>query len=128
MAHAVNAPTTPTKERTMLYTSDTLTADEIAKLKAQNGPELTAVYARKGVIVFRKPTRVEYDLWSDKARINAADSAACRQLAQSCVVSPCTYDDLMLVIDDQPALLQNEISSAITAMAGLADKFEVKKL
>ena len=112
----------------MLFTSETLTPEKIAELKAQAGTELTAVFARKGIIIFRKPTRVEYDLWSDKARINAADSAACRQLAQSCLCSPCTYDDLMVVIDDQPALLQNEISSAITAMAGLADKFEVKKL
>jgi hypothetical protein len=54
-------------------------------------------------------------------------SAASREFAQSCLVHP-DRDSFIAVLDDVPALLCNEVLSAINSMTGLKEDYEIKKL
>jgi hypothetical protein len=100
----------------------------VAKLKEQHGPYLIAVHAKKHILVFRKPTRGEYDEWSDKTHSDKAQqSRHNRELAKRTVVHP-SEDALQEVLDDQPALLGAEILSAVTQLAGLQDTVHIAKL
>lgn len=105
-----------------------LTPETIADLKSEHGPVLTAVKSAKGTLVFRKPTRGEYDRWRDQTIADKSQQSRFdRELAASCIVWP-SEDAFREAIDDQPAMLGVEIIGAITAMAGLADPISVEKL
>ena len=112
-----------------MYTEETLTAEAIATIKGQFGSELRAVTTSLGIIVFRKPTREEWDRWQDKnllGKENASRDA--RELCQSCLAGNCTTPDMLACLDAQPGLLQGPFMNAVAAMAGLKDESEVKKL
>jgi hypothetical protein len=105
-----------------------LTPEKIAELKEKHGSKLSAVMAPKGVLVFRKPSRAEYDRWSDKTNANRGEaSSAARELAQCCLVTP-DRDTFIAILEDAPSLLCGEILSAITSMCGLDETYEIKKL
>jgi len=100
----------------------------IAKLKAQHGNDLIAVFTGDGSqLVFRKPSRLEYDRFYDKREDKPSESG--RELAQCCVVHPGT-DALFSTLDKQPALLMcfNGIVSSITKLAGFEGVPAAKKL
>jgi hypothetical protein len=100
---------------------------KIAELKAKH-KDLQAVETPNGSLVFRKPSRAEYDRWFDKTQSTPGErTAAARELAQSCLVFP-DRDGFIAILDEWPALLCAEVLSACTAGAGLQDTFPVKKL
>jgi hypothetical protein len=100
----------------------------LAELKAEHGPRLVAVHARKHTLIFRQPTRGEYDEWTDKTHSKKDEqSRHNRELAARTVVHP-SEDALREVLDDQPAILGNQILSAVTELAGLEDEVTVAKL
>ena len=112
----------------MLYTEATFTDEKIAELKSKNGVPLTAITTNKGIAVLKKPSRVAYDLWVDQ-RNTKPGSEKCRQLLQNSLADGgCTWEELMAIIDDAPALLQNDLTAAVTALCGIDDKVSVKKL
>lgn len=100
----------------------------IEGLKSQHGPDLCGVKTRDGsILVFRRPTRLEYDRWFDTRE--KSPSSAARELAQSCIVHP-GRDAMIAALDAQPALLmcKGGISDALTDLAGLDQETELKKL
>lgn len=95
----------------------------IEQLKAAHG-ELRMVAG----VVFRQPHRAEWDRYTDKLLSDKTQiSRAARELAAACVVWPDSAA-LTKALDDRPALLLNQILSALTEMAGADDEEEVKKL
>jgi len=113
-----------------MYTEEQLSDQSvIAKLKAENGPELRAVRTPIGFIVFKKPMRDAWDRWQDKNLVSKATASTdARELCQECLATGCTSDEFRAALDAKPGLLQGEFMSAIGDMAGWNDKFEVKKL
>lgn len=109
-----------------------LDENKIKELKEKHGEELSLVEGPLGDLVFRKPTRAEYDRWYDKAKPGQVGSAqnysmACRELCKACLVLP-GEEDFNKAIEHKPAILTIECVNAVTGMAGLDDKFAVKKL
>jgi len=95
-----------------------LTPEQIAELKTKHGDCLTAVEARNAWLIFRKPTRHEYDRYTDKVYADRAQTrAAAWELAQSCIVEP-GPSALTAAMDLEPAILLSNIAPAIHAMAG----------
>jgi hypothetical protein len=99
---------------------------EVAQLKAKHGPDLTCVAG----IVFRKPTRSEWDRYTDQllAKKDSNMSRAAREIATACAVwpGPSAFAE---ALDRRPTLLLNEFLSAITDMANNdEEEVEVKKL
>lgn len=105
----------------------------IDELKAKYGEDnLVAIEAAGQVMIFRRPTRIEYDRWFDKASSGDKNpSAAARELAQSALVYP-TRTDMISVLDKLPAILQCKggILDSITSLAGMNREgdFVAKKL
>jgi hypothetical protein len=100
----------------------------VEDLKAKHGPNLCGVKTRDGaVLVFKRPSRQEYDRWFDTR--DKAPSSAARELAQACLVYP-ERNDMIAALEAQPALLmcKGGISDAITDLAGLDQETELKKL
>jgi hypothetical protein len=95
-----------------------LTDKEIAELKSKHGETLTAIEATAAWLIFRKPTRHEYDRYLDKV---TADRGSVRvatwELAQSCMCAP-SAAALTDAMDAEPALLMSEVGPALHAMAG----------
>lgn len=105
-----------------------ITPELVQTLKEKHGQDLVCVEARKSDLVFRKPTRHEYDRWFDKMQSDkGAASAHARELAKSTIVHP-DQDTLSLVLDDEPGILTTTIVDAVTDLAGLGAKSTVKKL
>jgi hypothetical protein len=106
-----------------------MTTFDTEALKAKHGNDLVCVESRKGPLVFRRPTRSEYDRWRDATRSDVADASKhARQLAKATLVHPdeAGFD---AAIDDQPAMLCREVLDAIAELAGLTDaRAPVKKL
>lgn len=95
-----------------------LNADKIADLKAKHGDTLTAVEAKAAWLVFRKPTRHEYDRYLDRVMVDRAQTRqASWELAQACLVDP-GPQALVDAMDAEPAILLSDIGPAIHAMAG----------
>jgi|SRR5687767_11316397 len=94
-----------------------LTEEKIAELKNLHGPRLTAVDCEDGVLVFKPPSRANYDRFVDK-KMSAPEtmSAHMRELAQSCLVMP-NRDEMIALLDKYPALLLNEIAEAVLDLA-----------
>ncbi len=91
--------------------------DQVDALKRDHG-ELRLISARIGDLVFRKPKRVEWDKYTDKmGSDNGNRSTHSRELAQSCLVFP-TPEGMREILDDQPALLLNEVIDTLGEMAG----------
>jgi hypothetical protein len=105
-----------------------LSEKQIAELKEKYGQVLTLVETPDSDVVFRKPTRTEFDRWFDK---NASDKAKgtehARQLVKSCLVFP-TEETFNNIIDKTPALVPCEFLQACTGMAGLQETFKIQKL
>lgn len=100
----------------------------IDKLKAQFPQGLVLVSAEKSDLVFRKPTRHEYDRWFDKMQVSKGEASAhARELAQATIVYPDTAT-LATVLDNEPGILTTTLVDAITDLAGLGAKVAVKKL
>lgn len=86
-------------------------------LKAKHG-KIGVVEVEDGaVIVFRRPTRAEYDSWMDMGGAQAG-SAARRQLAEDTLVYP-SRDAFYAILDEYPALLNGACTNAILELAGL---------
>lgn len=102
---------------------------KIEDLKAKHGTDLAMVESRKGPLVFRRPTRTEYDRWRDETRNEPENSSRhARQLAKATLVFPdeAGFD---AALDDQPAILCREVLDCICEMAGLVgDRAPIKKL
>lgn len=95
-----------------------LTPEKIAELKTKHGDQLTAVEGKNAWLVFRKPTRHEYDRYTDKVYADRAQTrVAAWELAQSCIVDP-GPGALTDAMDLEPAILLSNIAPAIHAMAG----------
>lgn len=105
-----------------------LSENTIRDLKTKHGDNLAAIDCGDVVLVFRGPTRDEFDRWFDRSS-NERTSAA-RELAQSCVVYP-GLDDMRACLDRSPGLLMRKggILDVVTDLAGFDDQRDkVKKL
>lgn len=105
-----------------------LTPEIILELKSKYGQNLRAVRAEKHTLVFRKPSRGEYDRWRDQLSVDRSQiSRVDRELAKACVVWPGeqSFDE---VLEDQPAVLGADIIPALTSLAGVSDSVTVEKL
>jgi hypothetical protein len=105
----------------------------IQGLKEKHGSALSTVEGPKGTLVFRKPTRAEYDRWFDKNHASKNDASKnARELVKACIVYPSTGPSGEEAVDSaleaKPALLMAEFLSAVTGLCGLDEDFEVKKL
>lgn len=103
---------------------------KIQELKDAHGSELVSVDVDGTVLVFRKPTRTEFDRWIDKTRSdNANGSKHARELVKSCRVYP-DEPSLDAALERRPAMLTSTLLDAVTEMAGLGGGSElvVKKL
>lgn len=98
-----------------------LTEDTIAKLKAEHGGDLAKVETAAGPVVFRKPTRKEWDRFTDTIRSGSAASASCRELQTACLVWP-GRDGYNAALDAQPALLMRGFADALNELAGANDE------
>lgn len=108
--------------------STSLTSETVQELKAKFGQNLRAVRAEKHTLVFRKPSRGEYDRWRDQlAQDRSQISRVDRELAKACCVWPSeqAFDE---VLEDQPATLGADIIPALTSLAGLSETVTVEKL
>lgn len=95
-----------------------LTEEEIAELKAKHGDPLRAVEALNAWLVFRKPTRHEYDRYTDKLTGDQAKMrSAAWELAQACIVAP-DKAALTAAMDAEPTILIADILPALNDMAG----------
>lgn len=107
-------PTVPTERPQM----KDLTQEKIADLKAKHGETLTAVEGTAAWLVFRKPTRHEYDRYIDKVTVDRGQTrSATWELAQACLVDP-NAQALTDAMDSEPAILLSDIGPALHAMAG----------
>jgi len=105
-----------------------LDAKKIEELKANHGNELVLIESRKGPLVFRKPTRAEYDRWRDQVRSDGGNSSQhARELAKATLVHP-DESGFDAAINDQPAILCQEVLDGVCELAGLGEKVTVKKL
>lgn len=104
-----------------------LTLEKIEELKAKHAVPMMIV---DDSIVFKRPTRAEYDRWADAKVAGGPQTINARQLAQSSLVHP-TWDEFMQVLDQRPSLLLNECLDAMIELAGVGGehaKVTVKKL
>lgn len=101
----------------------------VEELKAKHGKDLVLIESRKGPLVFRRPTRAEYDRWHDQVRSDPENATKhARQLAKATLALPdeAGFD---AAIDDQPAILCREVLDGICELAGLTgERPAVKKL
>jgi hypothetical protein len=105
-----------------------LSPEQAQKLKDLHGSDLVLVAARMCDLVFRKPTRHEYDRWFDKMQGDKSQASShARELATATIVYP-DQDTLRSVLDDTPGILTTTLVDAITDLAGLGGKAAVKKL
>jgi len=104
-----------------------LTPEKIEELKAKHTVPMMVV---GDSIVFKRPSRAEYDRWADAKVAGGPQTVNARQLAQSCLVHP-TWDEFIAVLDQTPSLLLNECLDAMIELAGVGGaeaKLTVKKL
>lgn len=105
-----------------------ISEQQIAELKSKHGPDLVLVPVGDVDLVFRKPTRHEYDRWFDKMQVDKGSSSAhAREMAQATIVLP-GLDGLAAALDSKPGMLTTTIIDAITDLVGLGAKSAVKKL
>lgn len=83
-------------------------------------------------IAFRKPTRAEYDRWFDAQNADKKNASKyARELERDCVVypeaGPAGHEAFMAALDANPSLCMCEFLDAVTGMAGLADKANIRK-
>lgn len=94
--------------------------EKIAELKEKHG-DIVGVEVAGVELVFRRPTRTEYDRWFDQMQVDKAQSSRhARQLAKACLVHPdeAGFDT---AIDKKPATLTTDVINAITELAGLGE-------
>ncbi len=105
-----------------------LTKEKIDEIKAANGN--TPLMAIGDIIVFKRPSRAEYDRWADAKVAGGSQSTNARQLAQACLVYP-SWDEFTALLNERPSLLLNECLDAMIELAGVGGeetKLAVKKL
>lgn len=91
----------------------------IASLKAKHPGPLAYVEAEQGELVFRKPTRDEYERFQDKmAADNGNVTRHLRELASCCLVHP-NAAALHAAMEAEPALLVDDIAPLIHELAGM---------
>jgi hypothetical protein len=100
----------------------------VAEIKAKHGDTITGVQDPDGtVLVFRKPTRMEYLRWLSGTEKDA--NLAALQLSKTCLAYPneAAFD---AVNEKYPALLRRKggFESVIINMAGIEGEVESKKL
>lgn len=94
---------------------DDITESEAEELRAKHGATLRAVEAASEWIVFRKPTRHEYDRYLDTITSDRGKTReAAWQLAQSCCVRGALKD----AMEAEPAILLADFLPALNDMAG----------
>lgn len=101
----------------------------IAKLKSEHGDVRVITFPDGSEFVFRRPKRSEYDLWQDSKDKEISRSAAARQLAQACLVTP-GYGELLAALEQWAGglLCADGILDTIVTMAGgLGGVVAVKK-
>lgn len=107
-----------------------LSAEKIAQLKQAHGPLMSVEIEGGADLVFKQPSRAEYDRWVDSKVAGGPATINARQLAQSCLVEP-TYDQFIEILAARPSLLLNEVLDALLELAGVGGdnaKAAVKKL
>lgn len=95
-----------------------LTPERIDAAKAKHGDKLVAVEALNDWLIFRKPTRHEYDRYIDKITADRASvRVAAWELAQCTCVDPgpAALGDAM---DLEPAILLSDIVPALNSLVG----------
>ena len=109
-------------------TEEQFTPEQVAAWKKAHGDDLRVVASRAGKLVFKRPTRTAWDRYTDKMGAdNGNRSAHSRELAQDCLVYP-TPEQMRGILDDQPAILLNEVIDTLGEMAGYGSKASVAKL
>lgn len=103
---------------------DLITEAEATKLKAEHG-EITAVKTKRGVAVFRSPSRPEYArynslLFDEKTRAKAFEALVCQ-----CVVSP-TRQVFESWLEKAPGITQTCLD-AVLKLAGVDTEAQTKK-
>ncbi len=108
--------------------TEEFTPDQVAAWKKAHGDDLRVIAARSGKLIFKRPSRTAWDRYTDKMGAdNGSRSSHSRELAQECLVHP-TPDAMRAILDDQPALLLNEVIDTLGEMAGYGSKASVAKL
>lgn len=97
-----------------------LSQERIDAVKSKHGGELRAVEALNDWLIFRKPTRHEYDRYVDKITADKANvRVAAWELAQSTIVDPVPGPAALgAAMDLEPAILLSDIIPALNSMVG----------
>jgi hypothetical protein len=105
-----------------------LTPEQVADLKEKHGSKLACVESPSGPLVFRKPTRSEFDRWFDANHSDKANATKhARQLIKACRVFP---DEAALdaALDATPSLTACECLTACTGLCGMQESFQSRQL
>jgi len=102
-----------------------LTDDQIRELKAKHGPKLAHFATELGDVVFRPPTRAEFERFVDEGQ-TASKAGAMTTLVRSCVVLP-TPAEFEQMLDRQPAYVL-KFAIKIQDLAGNKAQLEGKEL
>lgn len=86
-------------------------------------------------IAFCKPSRTEYDRWFDQQNADKKNATKyARELERDCVVYPGSgkgdavgHEAYMAALEANPSLCMCEYLDAVTGMAGLSDKANIRK-
>lgn len=95
-----------------------LTEEIIAELKQKHGNHLSAVEVGGQVLVFRRPTRHEWDMHVDIVSADRKEtSKSSRVLTNNCCVWPdkAAYE---AALNEEPAALTNSMMQAISDLVG----------
>jgi hypothetical protein len=114
-----------------------MTDEEWQKLQEKYGEgNIAAVEVSPGRwIGFCKPTRAEYDRWFDQQSADKKNQTKyARELEQACVVwpgagkgDPVGHEAFKQALDHNPSLTMCECLDAVTGLAGLADRANIRK-
>lgn len=97
-----------------------LSQERIDAVKAKHGDQLVAVEALNDWLIFRKPSRHEYDRYVDKITADKSNvRTAAWELAQSTIVDPVPGPAaLSAAMDLEPAILLSDIVPALNSLVG----------
>jgi hypothetical protein len=105
------------------------------KLVEKYGEGRVAAVESKPEIAFCKPTRAEYDRWFDAQNADKKNQTKyARELEQDCVVYPGNgkgdpqgHEAFKAALDNNPSLCMCEFLDAVTGLAGLSDRANIRK-
>ncbi len=97
-----------------------LSQERIDAVKAKHGEHCVALEALNDWLIFRKPTRGEYDRYIDQITADKSNvRKAAWELAQSTIVDPSPgAGALTTAMDLEPAILLSDIVPALNSLVG----------